>query len=67
MKLKNIPLHRFVDMSGEDLRAVRKKSGLPQTQVGVKLGTTKQTINNWELDRYLDLDNKYKFLQLFDK
>ena len=33
---------------GENIRREREKLGLSQTELGKKIGTTKQTISNWE-------------------
>lgn len=38
---------------GKNLAAARKKSGLSQEYVAEKLGVSRQTISNWELDETL--------------
>lgn len=35
---------------GENILKLRKKQGLSQEQLGEKVGVTRQTISNWELD-----------------
>lgn len=35
---------------GQSLALARKKKGISQEQAGEKLGVSRQTISNWELD-----------------
>ena len=35
---------------GQNILKMRKKSGLSQEELGDKVGVTRQTISNWELD-----------------
>jgi len=35
---------------GQNILKMRKKSGLSQEELGEKVGVTRQTISNWELD-----------------
>ena len=35
---------------GQNILKMRKKSGLSQEELGEKIGVTRQTISNWELD-----------------
>lgn len=37
-------------MLGENILKLRKKLGLSQEQLGEKVGVTRQTISNWELN-----------------
>ena len=35
---------------GQSLAIARKKKGISQEQAGEKLGVSRQTVSNWELD-----------------
>lgn len=38
-------------MTGQELKELRKKAGLTQTELANKIGTYKQVISNWENGR----------------
>jgi len=38
-------------MTSEEIRALRKKHGMTQDELALRLGVTKQTVANWENDR----------------
>ncbi len=52
---------------GKNLLNARKKSGLTQEEVAEKLGVSRQTISNWELDETLpDIFQSKKLSKLYN-
>ena len=52
---------------GKNLLNARKKSGLTQEEVAKKLGVSRQTISNWELDETLpDIFQSKKLAKLYN-
>ena len=52
---------------GKNLLNARKKSGLTQEEVAEKLGVSRQTISNWELDETLpDIFQSKKLAKLYN-
>ncbi len=39
---------RKLDVTGDDIKALRKRCGLTQDSVAEKLGVRRQTLGNWE-------------------
>lgn len=40
----------MIDVFGERLKALRQLKGLSQEELGKRLGVTKQTVSNWEIE-----------------
>ena len=54
-------------MFGERLRAFRLAKGISQEELGKRLGVTKQTVSNWEIENVTpSLDMFLSIVRLFD-
>ena len=47
-KINNLRIQGRFGISGDDFKALRKRRGLTQTQVGKMIGVERQTMGNWE-------------------
>lgn len=50
--------------TGAEIRAIRERRGLSQTQFGVMLGVSRNAVGAWEREEYAPLLHKAELLEL---